>query len=117
MGTLTAIHAAMMEPSVSPMRIHVHVTISVGGEAFVTTQLGFTDALDDEIIATQPLYEDRGARDTTNATDSVIPATGVEDYLFETRKMIDGAMLAWKTLILRESASEPTCSPAEADAG
>jgi protocatechuate 3,4-dioxygenase beta subunit len=94
--------------------VHVHMTIDVGGQAYVTTQLGFDDALDDEIIGSQPLYDARGARDTTNATDTVLPATGLADYLFATQKMADGAMLAWKTLFLRSSLGEALCSPAGA---
>jgi protocatechuate 3,4-dioxygenase beta subunit len=94
--------------------IHVHMTITVGGQAYVTTQLGFADTLDDEIVSTEPIYKDRGARDTTNTSDTVLPATGVEAYLFDTQKMTDGAMLAWKTLILRKSLGESVCSPAGA---
>jgi protocatechuate 3,4-dioxygenase beta subunit len=98
----------------SSRTIHVHMTIRVGGTAYVTTQLGFDDTLDDEIIASQPLYDARGKRDTTNATDTVLPATGLADYLFQTAKMSDGAMLAWKTLVLRSSLDETLCSPAGA---
>jgi protocatechuate 3,4-dioxygenase beta subunit len=89
--------------------IHIHMTVSVGDQAFVTTQLFFADTLTDEIIGGQPLYDTRGARDTTNQNDSVIASSAVGDYLFETAKMTDGAMLAWKTLILRTSLSEALC--------
>ena len=54
--------------------------------------------------------------DTTNATDTVLPATGLSDYLFDTEKMTDGAMLAWKTIILRTAVSETICSPSGANA-
>ena len=94
--------------------IHIHMTISIGGTAYVTTQLGFADTLDDEIVATQPVYKDRGSRDTLNSTDTVLPSTDVDNYLFETQKMTDGAMLAWKTLILRSSLSTTLCSPSGA---
>ena len=85
--------------------IHIHMTVSVGDQAYVTTQLFFDDTLSDQIVATQPLYDTRGARDTTNQNDSVISSSAVGDYLFETAKMTDGAMLAWKTLVLRSSLS------------
>lgn len=101
----------------SSRTIHIHMTISVGGQAYLTTQFGFADTLDDEITTTQPLYKDRGKRDTTNATDTVLPATGLADYLFGTQKTSDGAMLASKTLILRSSLGEATCSPAGAGGG
>jgi protocatechuate 3,4-dioxygenase beta subunit len=97
--------------------VHVHLTISIGGQAYVTTQLGFADTLDDSIIATQPVYDDRGARDTTNATDTVFPATGLDAYLFATARMSDGAMLAWKTIILRASTSESICGAGNANGG
>jgi protocatechuate 3,4-dioxygenase beta subunit len=93
----------------SSRTVHVHLTISIGGAAYVTTQLFFEDALDDEIIDTQPVYDTRGHRDTTNETDTVISASAVGDYLFQTEKMPDGAMLAWKTIVLRSSASETLC--------
>jgi protocatechuate 3,4-dioxygenase beta subunit len=98
----------------STRTIHIHMTISIGTQAYVTTQFGFDDSLDDAIVASQPLYDARGARDTTNATDTVLPSTGLSDYLFETAQMSDGAMLAWKTLILRSSLSETLCSPSGA---
>jgi protocatechuate 3,4-dioxygenase beta subunit len=98
--------------------IHVHLTISIDSQQSVTTQLFFDDALDGEIIGTQPLYDARGARDTTNTTDSVIAPSAVSDYLFQTRKMTDGAMLAWKTLVVRSSTSTALCqTPAGAGAG
>src|SRR5262249_34074446 len=85
----------------SSRTIHVHLTIRIGNQAYLTTQLFFDDALDDEIVTTQPVYKDRGARDTTNQTDTVISASALADYLFETQKMTDGAMLAYKTIIVR----------------
>ena len=93
----------------SSRTIHIHMTISIGGNAYLTTQLVFEDALDDEIVASQPIYKDRGSRDTTNLTDTVVSATTYKDFLFETEKMPDGAMLAWKTLIVRSSLSTTRC--------
>jgi len=94
--------------------IHIHMTISLGETAYVTTQFGFDDTLDDDIVATQPIYSDRGSRDTTNTTDTVLPADDVADYVFDAEKMTDGAMLAWKTLILRSSVDDAICSPSGA---
>jgi protocatechuate 3,4-dioxygenase beta subunit len=94
----------------SSRTVHIHLTVSVGGQSYVTTQLFFPDALDDEIIDTQPVYDARGARDTTNETDTVITAEALPDYLFQTEKMTDGAMLAWKTIVLRSSLSEASCA-------
>ncbi|HEX4334465.1 MAG TPA: hypothetical protein VH062_01050 [Polyangiaceae bacterium] len=94
--------------------IHIHMTISVGDSAYLTTQFGFDDALDDSIVASQPLYKDRGKRDTSNTTDTVLPSTDLDEYLFDWKQMSDGAMLAYKTIILRSALSETLCSPAGA---
>jgi protocatechuate 3,4-dioxygenase beta subunit len=97
--------------------IHVHLTISAFGAASVTTQLYFDDALDDAIVASQPLYDTRGARDTTNETDAVITPAAVSSYLFTTQRMSDGAMLAYKTVVLRASTSETLCTISNAGGG
>ncbi len=80
--------------------VHVHLTISVKGKSYLTTQIGFDDALNNEIISSQPLYDTRGLPDTPNAEDGVFAASDYKKYLFRTEKMNDGAMLAYKTIIL-----------------
>jgi protocatechuate 3,4-dioxygenase beta subunit len=94
----------------SSRTVHVHLTITVGGAASVTTQLCFDDALVTSIVATQPLYSSRGARDTTNTTDTVFHASTYASYELETQQMSDGAMLAYKTIIVRSSTSESLCN-------
>lgn len=89
--------------------IHVHFTIRIGGVEHVTSQLYFDDALGDEIIATQPHYRDRGPRDTNNTNDGVISATAVADYILAGEQMPDGALLAWKTLVIRSSLDTDLC--------
>jgi protocatechuate 3,4-dioxygenase beta subunit len=101
----------------SSRTVHVHLTIAVGTQAYVTTQLAFDDALDDEIIASQPVYEDRGARDTKNTTDTVFSPGDYQDYLFATQRMTDGAMLAWKTIVLRSSTTESLCGGGAVEGG
>ncbi|MCY1023086.1 protocatechuate 3,4-dioxygenase [Pyxidicoccus sp. MSG2] len=93
----------------SSRTIHIHFTIRVNGNEYVTSQLFFEDSLDDEIVNTQPLYNARGARDTTNSDDTVISADSVADYVFQTERMADGAMLAWKTLVIRSSLDTAQC--------
>jgi protocatechuate 3,4-dioxygenase beta subunit len=80
--------------------VHVHFTITASGGS-LTSQLVFDDALDDEIIATQPIYSSRGARSTSNTTDTVVSSSTQSQYLFETQQMTDGALLAWKTITIR----------------
>jgi protocatechuate 3,4-dioxygenase beta subunit len=94
----------------SSRTIHIHFTIRIDGTEYVTSQLFFDDALDDDIVNTQPLYNARGSRDTTNQNDTVISASLVADYLFQTARMSDGAMLAWKTLIIRSSTASTLCN-------
>jgi protocatechuate 3,4-dioxygenase beta subunit len=79
--------------------VHVHFTITANAKSF-TSQYVFADALDDEIIGMEPIYGARGMRDTTNATDSVVSASDYAQFLFQTEKMPDGALLAWKAIVL-----------------
>ncbi len=81
--------------------IHVHFTIRVNGTEYITSQLFFEDTLNNEIIASQPLYKDRGVKDTTNTNDNVLKQSSLMNYYFQTQKMADGAMLAWKTLVIK----------------
>lgn len=89
--------------------IHIHIQIRIGGFDFVTSQLFFDDALSDEIVARQPIYSDRGARDTTNANDGVVGGGDIGNVLLQTERMPDGAMLAWRAIVVRSSLGEPTC--------
>jgi len=90
--------------------IHIHVTIRINDTEYVTTQLVFDDVLDDEIVSTQPLYDTRGARDTENTADMVVGAATIADYTFQTARMSDGAMLAWKAVVIRGSTTTSLCS-------
>jgi protocatechuate 3,4-dioxygenase beta subunit len=90
--------------------IHIHLTVRLNNQEYVTSQLFFNDALNEEVISTQPLYGTRGQRDTTNSTDGVVSAESAPEYSFQTRRMADGAMLAWKTLVIRSSLSNPSCT-------
>jgi hypothetical protein len=83
----------------SSRTVHVHFTMTVGSTSF-TSQFVFDDALDDEIIGAQPIYSARGKRDTTNTTDTVVSASTSAQFQFETQKMSDGALLAWKSIVL-----------------
>jgi hypothetical protein len=46
----------------------------------------------------------------------VFPSTGTDAYLFATERLSDGAMLAWKTIVLRNSTSEAICGGGSGDA-
>ena len=79
--------------------IHIHFTVRVGNQEYVTSQLYFDDALSDEIGA-QGLYAARGVRDTTNSNDFIFASGGGSpaDVIFETVKRPDGVLHAWKLL-------------------
>ena len=70
----------------------------------------FDDALVREICTTHVDYVAHGAPDTTNATDSVAPKSGLESYLLDTARMTDGAMLASKTIVVRSTLATASCA-------
>jgi len=87
------------------------VRIRLNGSELVTSQLVFDAALDDEIVASQELYASRGERDTLNTNDNVVSGeSDLSKYTFETARMSDGALLAWKTLVVRSSTTDALCS-------
>ncbi|MEZ4339022.1 MAG: hypothetical protein R3B82_20585 [Sandaracinaceae bacterium] len=88
---------------------YIHFQVRVGDAEYVTSQLFFHDELNAEICGTHPDYADHGLPDTTNDTDTVIAADSADDYILETAKQADGALLAWKTLIIRSSLSDALC--------
>jgi protocatechuate 3,4-dioxygenase beta subunit len=97
--------------------IHIHVTVRIAGVEYLTLQLLFDDALDDEIVATQPIYRDRGPRDTRNTADFRLGGSDLAALTFHTNRLPNGAMLAWKTLVVRSSPIAPVCAAQGADAG
>lgn len=90
--------------------IHIHFTVTTSTNDSVTTQFFFPDAICDGIVANQPLYKDRGARDTNNQNDTVVSASAAPAYCFDVAQMSDGAMLASKTIVLRSSSSDSLCT-------
>jgi protocatechuate 3,4-dioxygenase beta subunit len=87
--------------------IHIHFQVRVGGTEYLTSQLYWPDDVCDDIIDTQPIYSARGTRDRTNATDGIYSGPA---YEFAWQRMTDGAMLAWKTLVVRASTQDPLCN-------
>jgi protocatechuate 3,4-dioxygenase beta subunit len=97
--------------------VHIHLIVRLGDQSYLTTQLFFDDTLNDDVLNSQALYDSRGGRDTTNKSDSVIAASAVSTYLFQTQKMTDGALLAWKTLVIRSSVASASCTIPAGSAG
>lgn len=93
--------------------IHIHFTVrrsSRDGEEYLTSQVAFSEDLIADICTNHVDYGERGQPDTSNTSDSVFPSDNVADYLMETQRMTDGAMLAWKTVIIRSSLSDSVCA-------
>lgn len=76
--------------------IHIHYTVRVGDQEYLTSQLYFPQALIDEIFATHPDYAPLGQPDTSNAADGIYVPTAELDWA----QMTDGAMLASKVLVV-----------------
>jgi protocatechuate 3,4-dioxygenase beta subunit len=79
--------------------IHVHYTISTSGAA-ATSQLVFEQAIVDEVFATHPDYAPFGAPDTTNAADAFLRSGALAPHTLDVARMVDGAMLVSKQLVL-----------------
>lgn len=91
----------------SSRAVHIHFQVLKGGNAWVVSQLGFEEALLANVFTTHPVYSPQGLPDTSNASDNIL--SGDADRLFDWDQADDGALVVWKTLVLRTSLSEPTC--------
>lgn len=92
--------------------IHIHITIrrpARDGEEQVTTQVAFAEDLVQELCSTHVDYKAHGLPDTTNVSDAIIPEEEMAKYLLDTQQMDDGALLAWKTLVVRSSTEDDLC--------
>lgn len=85
--------------------VHIHFTVRVDGKEYLTSQLFLDDALLDE-IEKQTDYVAHGARNTRNDQDGILPKEGREPFMLETAKRADGALHAWKVLVLRNALDE-----------
>lgn len=79
--------------------VHIHFTVTVGGKS-TTSQLVFDQALVAEIFANHAEYKGYGQPDTTNASDNVVGRGDLAGYTLATSRMNDGAMLAFKDLVV-----------------
>lgn len=87
--------------------IHIHFTVRVGAVEYVTSQVFYPDALTAKVFAEHPDYQEFGQPNTTNATDGIF---GGEEYILSTELQPDGALLAWKVLVVRSSLASPLCA-------
>jgi protocatechuate 3,4-dioxygenase beta subunit len=87
--------------------IHIHFTVRVNGQEYVTSQVFFPDDLTAEVFAVHPEYKEFGPPNTMNTTDGIY---GGEEFLVSTKLQPDGALLAWKVLVIRSSLADPICA-------
>ena len=59
--------------------VHIHLIVQAGDGAS-TSQLYFPEPINDEVLA-RPPYSERPGRDTTNATDTILPTGGTPAVL------------------------------------
>lgn len=82
------------------VHIHFQVFLDGGASATVVSQLFFSQELLTSIFATHADYASFGQPDTPNASDGIYRGVG-DGGLVETERMSDGAMLAWKQIVVR----------------
>lgn len=82
---------------------HIHFTIRVGSQEYLTSQIFFDEALKEDIYNTQPEYEKTSGQGyQPNAGDMVLSESGLSlaEATCQTAKQSDGAMLAWKAITI-----------------
>lgn len=88
--------------------VHIHFTVRVKGEEYVTSQLFFPTPLLTEIYASHPDYAPRGQPDTPTEKDDIAGADP-SALTLDVQRMEDGVMLASKSIVLRTALTEKIC--------
>jgi protocatechuate 3,4-dioxygenase beta subunit len=78
--------------------MHIHFTVVHAGRS-ATSQVFFEQTLNDEIFSTHPDYQPFGLPDTPNARDG-IGGAAIPQLTLATRRMSDGAMLAYRDVMV-----------------
>ena len=90
--------------------IHIHFQVIRDAKVYATSQLFFADELNAEIFASHPDYSEFGQPDRTNISDNIIGnQADKSNYVLDTARMPDGAMLASKVIAIRSSLQDPSC--------
>lgn len=79
--------------------VHIHFSVTVGSKT-TTSQVVFDQALVQEIFASHPEYASYGQPDTTNASDNVVGRGDLAGFTLTTSRLADGAMMAFKDLVV-----------------
>jgi protocatechuate 3,4-dioxygenase beta subunit len=86
--------------------LHIHFIVRRDGRETVTSQLYFAEQLTSEICASHPDYMAAGQPDTTNSSDGLFSG---EEHVLETQRQPNGTLLAYKTLVVRNSLDTELC--------
>ncbi|MES2642334.1 MAG: protocatechuate 3,4-dioxygenase [Myxococcota bacterium] len=101
----------------SSRAIHIHFQVRTGANEgsgeHVTSQLFFDEALIEDIHTTHPDYLGRGRPRTSNDEDKVLGDNDPTPYTPTTARQADGALLAWKTIVIRASLASDLCEAPE----
>lgn len=90
--------------------VHVHFQVRTsGGQTSLTSQFGFAPALVQDVFGTHPDYASYGQPDTSNDQDNIFRSNNDGSLLFDWYQADDGALVIYKTLVVRSSLSQPTC--------
>lgn len=90
---------------------HIHLTVRVGGEERLTTQIYFRDELAAFAYLEHPDYNHRPVQDTDNSGDGIAQRAGVERFIVEDRRVAGesgSALQCWFTFVIR-GAADPSC--------
>jgi protocatechuate 3,4-dioxygenase beta subunit len=101
----------------SSRTIHIHLKVMIGTDQYLVSQIFFPEDVITEIFSSHPDYSSFGQPDTSNTSDSVLPAASANDYLVSTARQSDGAMLAWRTIFIRRALTDSVCSVAGSGGG
>ena len=75
-------------------------------DAIAVSQLFFPEDLTQEIFESVAGYESRGQPDTSFESDNVLSSVDdITPYVLEYARMSDGAMLAWKNIVISDTES------------
>lgn len=90
--------------------VHIHLQVRVAGRGMVTTQVFFADALLADVYTHQPDYAAFGMPRVSTADDGILADADPAMLQLSTARQPDGALLAYKTIVLRRSLDEEGCA-------
>lgn len=89
--------------------VHIHFQVRTSaGETSLTSQFGFAPDLVEDVFSNHPVYSPHGQPDTSNASDNIFGGND-DGLIFDWHRASDGALVIYKTLVIRSSLSDPTC--------